>query len=255
MMKLISWLKRASIKQGGLSLVETMIALGLTGIVSVSVASTMFQFRNASNSQYAQIMAVTQVENGVHYMNRDVQSAQTVTPQGTYGFPLSLSWVDWDTNITNTVIYSLQSEAAPLTTFSLMRTFNQNPSSAVAKFIVSYPSCSTTLTLDTPAKSTVLQVADTATFPPIGALQIAGEPLPVTYSGKTSNSFTGIPASGSGSLTLAHAIGEFVTAYSSYCSYDSAEHKFILQLTSIVGRQGKQQEETRQLVIIPRPGS
>ena len=241
--------------QDGFTLIETLIALVISGIVAASVASTMYQFQSASNSHYVQVTAVTQVENGVHYMNRDVQSAQTVTPQGTFGFPLSLSWVDWDTNVTNTVTYSLQSDTPPLTTYSLMRTLNQNPSSTVARFIVSYPSCSTTVTVNATAKSAVLRVVSTTAFPPVGALQLPGEPLPVTYSSKTSTSFTGIPTSGCGSLTLAHSIGESVTTYSSYCSYSSADHKFILQLTSNVGHQGKQQEEARQLVIIPRPGS
>jgi len=254
-MKFYCWLKIKSKKKAGFTLVETLIALAITGIVAVSITSTMYQFQSASNSNYVHVTAVTQVENGVYYINRDVQSAQTVTPQGTFGFPLTLSWVDWDTNTTNTVTYSLQADTAPLTTYSLMRTLNQNPASAVARFIISYPSCSTTVTANTSARSSVLRVASTSTFPPVGALQIPGESQLVTYSSKTSTSFTGIPTSGSGSLTLAHTIGDSVKTYSSSCGYTSADHKFILQLTSCVGHQGKQQEETRQLVIIPRPGS
>ena len=254
-MRFFGRLKIVSPKQDGFTLIETLIALTITGIVAASIASTMYQFQSASNIHYVQVTAVTQVENGVHYLNRDVQSAQTVTPQGTFGFPLSLSWVDWDTNVTNTVIYALQADTAPLTTYSLMRTLNQNPHSTVARFIVSYPSCSTNVSANVSPMSSVLKVASTGTFPPIGALQLPGEPLPVTYTSKTSTSFIGIPTSGSGSLTLAHIVGEPVTTYSSYCSYDSADHKFILQLTSSVGHQGKQHEETRQLIIIPRPGS
>jgi len=84
---------------------------------------------------------------------------------------------------------------------------------------------------------------------------LPGETLPVTYSGKTSNSFTGIPSYGSGSITLAHSIGQSVATYSSFSSYDSMNHKLILQLTSDVPSASQQREETRQLVIIPRPGS
>jgi hypothetical protein len=191
-------------------------------------------------------------------MNRDVQSAQTITPQGSLGFPLGLTWVSWDTNDTNQVTYSLASDS-PLLTYKLVRQFqlNQGPLviSTVARFIVSYPFCSTTVAVAVSPGNTVLKVANTSSFPPTASLVLPGEPLPVTYSGKTSTSFTGIPSYGCGSITLSHAVGQSVTTYSSYSSYDYADHKLILQLTSDVSVGGNQDEETRQLVIIPRPGS
>lgn len=254
-MKLFSRLKIQLKNRNGFTIIETMIALAITGVIAAAVTTTIHQLLSISNIQYTHIKTVTQVENGVDSMNRDVQSAQTVTPQGTYGFPLNLTWVDWNTNVTNTVSYALISDPPPLTTCSLTRTFNQDPSTTIARFIVSYPYCSTTAAASASPGNTLLRVASTSAFPPVGSLILAGEPLPVTYSGKTTSSFTGIPKSGSGSLTLAHAIGESVTTYSSYCSYNSANHQFILQLTSDVTQGDKQQEEMRQLVIIPRPGS
>jgi prepilin-type N-terminal cleavage/methylation domain-containing protein len=242
-------------KRNGFTLIETLIALAITGVVAAAVVTTMYQVQNVSNLHYANIIAVSQVENAVHYMNRDIQSAQVVAPHGAFGFPLNLTWVDWNTNVTNTVTYSLQSDTPPLTTYSIVRTLNQDPSTTIARFIVSYPFCNTIVTDAAAPGNTVLKVASTSAFTTVGSLQLSGEPLPVTYSGKTPTSFIGIPLSGSGSLTSAHAIGESVTTYSSYCSYDSAINQVVVQITSDVARGGKRQEERRQLVINPRPGS
>jgi hypothetical protein len=136
-----------------------------------------------------------------------------------------------------------------------MRKLNSNPTTTVADSVVFYPLCVTTVAVAVSPRDTVIQVASTSAFPPVGALVLASEPSPVTYSGKTSTSFTGIPHSGSGSITLAHAVGQSVIMYSTYSSYDSANHKLMLQITSNVSHGGKQIPETRQLVIIPRPGS
>lgn len=259
-MRFIFGLKAPLKSQRGFTLLETMISLCITGFVALSVVTTIYQLQGISDLHFAHITAVTQVENAIHYMNRDVQSAQIITPQGTQGFPLSLTWVSWDTNDTNKVTYSLVNDTPPLTTYQLVRKFqlNQNPSTSttIARYIVSYPSCATTVAVIAASPgNTVLHVVSTSSFPSTASLVLPGEPIPVTYSGKTSNSFTGIPSSGSGSITITHAIGQSVTTYSSYSSYDSADHKLILQLTSDTPVGGKQDEETRQLVIIPRPGS
>jgi prepilin-type N-terminal cleavage/methylation domain-containing protein len=244
--------------QGGFTLIELLVSLALTGVVSTGVATAMYELQRVADSHFTHMTAVTQVENALHYMNRDVQSSQTVNPQGTFGFPLALSWVDWDTGDTNLVTYDLASDPH-LTTFKLTRQFQLNQeapaTSTVAQFIISHPYCSTSISNESTIGSTVLKVADSSAFPPVGALVLPGERLPVTYSGKTSNSFTGIPKSGSGSLTLVHSAGQVVTTYSSYSSYDSANHKLIVQLTSYVARGRQQTEEKRQIVIVPRPGS
>jgi prepilin-type N-terminal cleavage/methylation domain-containing protein len=267
-MRFFSRLKIQLKNRNGFTLIETLVALAITGVVAAAVTTTIYQLQSVSNSHYAHIMAVTQVENGVQYMNRDVQSAQIITPHGNFGFlgsdgGLVLSWVSWDTNDNNTVTYKLEPDpnlppySPPTDILTRQFQLNQNTpiKSTVARFIVNQPICNTYVAVAASPGDSVLKVASTSAFPPVGALVLPGEPLPITYSGKTSSSFTGIPISGSGSLTLAHAIGQSVTTRSSYCSYDSADHKLILQLTSDVAQGGKQQEETRQLVIIPRPGS
>ena len=52
------------------------------------------------------VMAVKQVENAAYGITRDVRMAQTIQPSGDSGFPLSLSWVEWD-NTTHQVSYAI----------------------------------------------------------------------------------------------------------------------------------------------------
>lgn len=265
MMRFFSWLKTLVKKQNGLTLIETLVALAITGVVATSVTTALCQLQSISNDHYTHIIAVNQVENAVYCMNRDVQSSQTISPapQGNHGFPLTLTWVSWDTNVTNTVIYDLENDPSSNpysdshlpTLFELTRQSNQDPSAIIARFIVSYPDCNTTLTTASVSGNTTLKVASTAGFPSVGSLELSGEPLPITYFSKTSTSFTGIPACGSGSLTLAHPVGDPVTTYSSSVSYAAADHKLILQLTSCVPAGSEQNEQRRQVVIVPRPGS
>jgi hypothetical protein len=55
------------------------------------------------------MVAVKQVENAIHYINRDVQVAQIIEPTADAdGFPLVLTWVEWDADNTQHVVtYSI----------------------------------------------------------------------------------------------------------------------------------------------------
>jgi hypothetical protein len=68
----------------------------------------------------------------------------------------------------------------------------------------------TALTSGAAIGSTTLSVSSTTGFPNTGTISLNGEPFPIKYSGITSNSFTGIPASGNYSITMAHSSGETV---------------------------------------------
>jgi len=61
--------------------------------------------------------------------------------------------------------------------------------------------------------NTTLSVATTSGFHSSGSLIIPGETIAVTYTGTTVNSFTGIPNSGGGSITINHSNGQSVTSF------------------------------------------
>lgn len=159
--------------QKGFTLIELLIAIGISSFVMAGVVTTLYQFQSISNSHFVHIVAVDQVENAVHYINRDAQGAQGVTTGAAWGFPLSLTWVSWDTGDTNTVTYLLQQDS-PLSTYKLMRKFqlNQNTptTTTVARYIVysantycGYNSPNHTLTIQLTATVTKGNRQDTET--------------------------------------------------------------------------------------------
>jgi prepilin-type N-terminal cleavage/methylation domain-containing protein len=110
-------LKSLKKNQTGFTLIELVVAMAITGILGVGVFTALFQIRNVNDTDNARMSAVKQVENAVYYINRDAQSAQTITPGGDSGFPLTLTWKTWGTPTasppvppsTQNIIYSLDS--------------------------------------------------------------------------------------------------------------------------------------------------
>jgi prepilin-type N-terminal cleavage/methylation domain-containing protein len=98
-------------KQRGFTLIELVIALAITGAITGGITMSIFQTLDYNARSNARMIAVKQVENAIHYINRDVQMAQIVDtadpdPDGD-GFPLTLRWVEWDAyNTEHVVTYS-----------------------------------------------------------------------------------------------------------------------------------------------------
>jgi len=91
--------------------------------------------------------------------------------------------------------------------FTSLPEVNTTDSPMTAKITFSY-SPSTTLSSSASIGSSILHVASTSGFPNSGRISLQNESLPITYTGITSNTITGIPASGGGSITVAHSSGE-----------------------------------------------
>jgi len=93
--------------QRGLTLVGLIIAIAVTGIISSGVILTISQMFDHSARSSARMTAIKQLENASHYINRDGQMAQTVeiADPDPDGFPLTLKWVEWDSNDEIQVVY------------------------------------------------------------------------------------------------------------------------------------------------------
>jgi prepilin-type N-terminal cleavage/methylation domain-containing protein len=93
--------------QRGYTLVEMLIALAILGIIAPVLGVSVFQVVSANELAGKHMTAVKQVESAVYWISHDTQMAQTVETSGGSGFPLSLTWIEWD-NTSNNVTYTIQ---------------------------------------------------------------------------------------------------------------------------------------------------
>jgi len=93
--------------QRGLTLIEVLIVIAITGIIIGGITTAIFQVFDVSARSTAHMTAVKEVENAVHWVIRDAQVAQSVNATAPSGFPLTLTWVEWN-NTSNNVTYSVQ---------------------------------------------------------------------------------------------------------------------------------------------------
>lgn len=94
------------VTQNGFVLLELLVVCAIAGLVASAVTMAVFQTFNVSTRNTNHMTAVKQVENAIHSLSRDVQMAQTVFPDVNYGFPLNLTWIEWD-NTLNQVTYTI----------------------------------------------------------------------------------------------------------------------------------------------------
>lgn len=111
-LKKTSTLKRLESSQRGIGLVELIIAIAITGIIGAAATMALHQVLTVPTISNDQNTAINQVRNAVHWINRDVQSANPSSLNATPAPPkfLSLELQEWESGVwsTHTIDYSLE---------------------------------------------------------------------------------------------------------------------------------------------------
>jgi prepilin-type N-terminal cleavage/methylation domain-containing protein len=81
-------------KQDGLTLIEIVIAVAITGILGLGVATFTVQSFTETKRSSVHTEKLLQLENAGYWVSRDVQMSQNVTTGPNAGFPLQLNWID-----------------------------------------------------------------------------------------------------------------------------------------------------------------
>jgi prepilin-type N-terminal cleavage/methylation domain-containing protein len=95
--------------QNGFTLIELLVAMCIASLIIGAITMTIFQVLVNPAQSSDHMTAIKQVENAVHWMRIDVAQAQVIEPGGSSGFPLKLTWIDWNNN-KNAVTYSMNND-------------------------------------------------------------------------------------------------------------------------------------------------
>ena len=114
MVRILHVLRSINRNQKGFTLIELMIAMAISGIITGSVTMTIFQVVDSSSRTSNHMTAVRQVQSAGYWVSHDALMAQDLVladesvddPDGSR-FPFTLTWSDWTNNEVYTVVYSI----------------------------------------------------------------------------------------------------------------------------------------------------
>jgi len=260
------WMKSIHKQQKGFTALELLVALLIGALVAGGITAAIFQVVLGSARTNNHMTAVRQVQSAGYWISHDAQMAQTVVlARDDDGFPLTLSWKDWD-GTANTITYTIEDG-------DLKRTHvagSQTTETIVSRFIV----------LDSAKTRCQLTGGGTFTLPDSNdAFTISGGPVAdsgqitvrrgtisvtasggATYSGTTGTWTT--PAGGGTVVVKATAsdtAGRWTSDMASARAAITADTDgdatisggvLILTVTSTVGPSGQRQSETRTYKIV-----
>ena len=126
-------------KQRGFTLIELMLAIAISGIITGGITTTIFQVVIGSARTNNHMTAVRHVQEAGYFVSRDVQMAQIVqlTPApDPDGFPLTLTWTDWGSSEVHQVTYTLEDiPDSDLTNLQRSYSHGATETSIIAQFI------------------------------------------------------------------------------------------------------------------------
>lgn len=97
------WPRFCEAGQVGFTVIETLIAIAISGVLGSGIVATISQIYNENNRATRNMQAVLNVETAGYWVSRDALMAQNITSSS---FPITMIWHDWDGN-TYQVTYTL----------------------------------------------------------------------------------------------------------------------------------------------------
>ena len=133
----------SSTSQAGLTMIEMLISIAITGLISVGLASGVIHLQRVSSQNNDRVLAVKEVRNAAYWIRRDAKMAQSIEPDaGSSGLPLVLTWTEWD-NTDHQVTYSVANgslkrsysvDGGAATTLWVARSIDADPASTNADY-------------------------------------------------------------------------------------------------------------------------
>ena len=258
--------------QKGFTLIELMVAIAISSVITGGITMTIFQVIVGSARTNNHMIAVRQAQNAGYWVSHDAQMAQSVTLGASSGFPLTLTWTDWNTNNVYTVIYSLVGNKLQQDHYTNKAT-NPTPDATtiVAQFIDPTTKCEAGGAFALPDSGDAFKI--TAGSSDSGIITVASGSISVstggsaTYSGgATGGTWTAPIAGGTVTVTAnaASTAGVWTSAKASAkvaITTDTGTLNaavtggaYTLTVTVSVGGGSSGQSETRVYEIVPRPG-
>jgi prepilin-type N-terminal cleavage/methylation domain-containing protein len=93
--------------QRGFTLIEMLVVLVLIGIITGGITAAISQVLTINTRASNHMIAVRQVQQAGKEVSKDTLQAQSVNATGSPYHLVTLTWVEWGTNQTNSVVYEL----------------------------------------------------------------------------------------------------------------------------------------------------
>ena len=92
----------------GFTLIEMVVVIALIGIITLGITAGIRQVLTINTRASNHMIAVRQVQQAGKEVSKDALQAQSINATGAgLDFTLNLTWDEWGTNQTHTVIYKL----------------------------------------------------------------------------------------------------------------------------------------------------